>query len=517
MIRKNGLKKRTLVCGGLWLVGLVVTLSLATGIFLSEDSQASSGTPQKYSKAVPNNTNFVDVIILPNGSWTSSLDTDIKSKGGIVKKTFKNFSARVVTMRGRDAISESTRTDVGYVSLARTTRPTGHISVTIGADQASAMAPTGSTYDGTGIGIAILDSGVDPNHIALMDANNRSRIVVNQDFTGEVDAYGAPVTSDLFGHGTHVANLAAGNGKVAQGSYVGIAPNANIINLRVLNSQGVGTEAALLNALDWVASNRSTYNIRVINMSIGMPAIDSYQFDPVCVAVRNLVNSGVVAVAASGNNGKDSNGNKVYGLVDCPGNEASAITVGAANTFGTNARNDDGVATYSSRGPTRSYWTDTYGVKHYDNLVKPDVVAPGNKIISAESYQNHLVTTYPAIDAGVSSADTHKMMFLNGTSMATPVVAGAAALLLQANPKLTPNLVKAILMYTAQQLANFDTFEQGAGEINLEGAMRVALSVRTDLSSSTSLGSPLLTTAPPAAQTTIGGYGFTWAQGIVLD
>src|SRR5205807_2802019 len=126
-------------------------------------------------------------------------------------------------------------------------------------------------------------------------------------------------------------------------------------------------------------------------------------------------------------------------------------------------------------------------------------------------------TTYRTIDAGVSTVDTHKMMFLNGTSMATPVVAGAAALLLQANPKLTPNLVKAILMYTAQQLANFDTFEQGAGEINLEGAMRVALSVRTDLSSSTSLGSPLLTTAPPAAQTTIGGYGFTWAQGIVLD
>src|SRR5437764_2071893 len=288
-----------------------------------------------------------------------------------------------------------------------------------------------------------------------MDANNRSRIVVNHDFTGEVDAYCAPVTSDLFGHGTHVANLAAGNSKVAQGSYVGIAPNANIINLRVLNSQGQGTEAALLSALDWVASNRSTYNIRVINMSLGMPAIDSYQFDPVCQAVRSLVNSGVVAVAASGNNGKDSNGNKVYGLVDCPGNEASAITVGAANTFGTDARNDDGVATYSSRGPTRSYWTDTLGVKHYDNLVKPDVVAPGNKIISAEAYQNHLVTTYPTIDAGVSTEDTHKMMFLNGTSMATPVVAGAAALLLQANPNLTPNLVKAILMFTAEQLANF--------------------------------------------------------------
>src|SRR5437016_7043204 len=197
------------------------------------------------------------------------------------------------------------------------------------------MAQAGGTFDGSGVVIAVLKSGIDPNHVALTYAQARSRIVVNQDFTGELDANGFPITSDPYGHGTHVANIAAGNGKVAQGSYVGIAPNASIINLRVLNSQGVGTEAALLSALDWVASNRSTYNIRVINMSLGMPAIDSYQFDPVCQAVRSLVNSGVVAVTAAGNNGKDSNGNKVYGLIECPGNEPSAITVGAANPFGT--------------------------------------------------------------------------------------------------------------------------------------------------------------------------------------
>src|SRR5437763_2881952 len=458
MTHKNRSKKMKRAYVRLWLASLAAAIFLVAGIVVSESTHASSNSPQKYSRNFPNNTNFVDVVIQPAGSWTSSLDTDIKSKGGKVKQTFKNFPARVVTMRGNDAINESTRTDVRYVSMVRQTWPMGHVSLTSGADQASVMAPSGSTFDGTGVGIAVLDSGIDPNHVTLTDAQSSSRIVVNQDFTGELDANGFPITSDPYGHGTHVANIAAGNGKVAQGAYVGIAPNASIINLRVLNSQGVGTEAALLSALDWVATNRSTYNIRVINMSLGMPAIDSYQFDPVCVAVRNLVRSGLVAVAAAGNDGKDSNGNKVYGLVDCPGNEASAITVGAANTFGTDARNDDGVTTYSSRGPTRSYWTDTYGVKHYDNLVKPDVVAPGNKIISAEAYQNHLVTTYPTIDAGVSTEDTHKMMFLNGTSMATPVVAGAAALLLQANPNLTPNLVKAILMFTADQLANFDTF-----------------------------------------------------------
>src|SRR5215203_2126912 len=108
-------------------------------------------------------------------------------------------------------------------------------------------------------------------------------------------------------------------------------------------------------------------------------------------------------------------------------------------------------------------------------------------------------------------------MYLSGTSMATPVVAGAAALMLQANPNLTPNMVKALLMYTAQSLAGFNTFEQGAGQVNVEGAMRVARLVRTDLSSSTPVGSSLLTGSFASQQTAIAGWQFNWAQGIVLD
>ncbi|HEX8335377.1 MAG TPA: S8 family serine peptidase, partial [Pyrinomonadaceae bacterium] len=195
----------------------------------------------------------------------------------------------------------------------------------------------------------------------------------------------------------------------------------------------------------------------------------------------------------------------------------SVITVGAANTFGTDARNDDAVTTYSSRGPTRSYWTDALGGRHYDNLVKPDLVAPGNKIIEAQSAGNALVTQNPTLDANVSGSVARDQMYLSGSSMATPVVAGAAALMLQANPSLTPNLVKALLMYSAQQLPGFNTFEQGAGEVNVEGAMRLARLVRTDLSSATAVGSPLLTAAAPVPSTTIGGWPFTWSQGLVLD
>src|SRR5207245_4937813 len=197
--------------------------------------------------------------------------------------------------------------------------------------------------------------------------------------------------------------------------------NANLISLRVLDKNGVGSSSVLLNALNWILApadptnavsssnplNKDKYGIRIVNMSLGAPAISSYKNDPVCRAARALVDAGIVVVAAAGNNGKDAYGNKIYGQIHSPGNEPSVITVGAANTFGTDARNDDGVATYSSRGPTRSNYTDANGVKHYDNLVKPDLVAPGNKLIYAESdmsssARNLLVTQNPQLDSGIT-------------------------------------------------------------------------------------------------------------------
>src|SRR5207249_7311080 len=198
-----------------------------------------------------------------------------------------------------------------------------------------------SGVDGTGIGIAVLDSGIYTGHVDFLDKSNNVRVVYSQDFTGEGR------TDDPFGHGTHVAAIAAGGGRVSNAAYLGIAPNAKLINLRVLNSLGRGTVSTTLAGLDWVMANKATYNIRVVNMSLGTAAVDSYKNDPICRAVRRLVNSGVVVVVAAGNNGKNAAGQKVYGQVHSPGIEPSAITVGASNTFGTDSRNDDGVATYS--------------------------------------------------------------------------------------------------------------------------------------------------------------------------
>src|SRR6185503_10733874 len=494
---------------------------LLSSLFLVErtsHAESSVSVERKVSKDILKKVadgkggDFVRVIIQPANYADPSIDTTLEDSGGSNIRKFKNFAVRIVTLPAQAALNLANRSDVAYVSLNRDVTPMGRVSRTTGADQVrTSGGNTNSSLDGTGIGIAVLDSGIDAAHHAFLNRSNGVRVVYSEDFTGEGR------TDDPYGHGTHVASLAAGNGRISNKEYMGIAPNANLINLRVLNSQGIGTAAQVLRALDWVATNRAAYNIRVVNMSLGMAAIDSYLNDPVCRAVRRLVDAGVVVFAAAGNNGKDSDGNKLYGHIHSPGNEPSAITVGAANTFGTDDRSDDTVASFSSRGPTRSFITDQNGVRHYDNLIKPDLVAPGNKLIEAMAADNYLVAHNPSLNAGISGSDQRNMMFLSGSSMATPVAAGTAALMLQANPSLTPNLVKALLMYSAQPLAGFNMLEQGAGQLNAAGAVQLAKLVRTDLSVSTAVGSPLLTAVPPSPQTTIANYTFTWSRGLILN
>jgi len=456
---------------------------------------------------------LVSVVIQLKRKISGKLNNFLSIKTVSEKGRFSNLYAIAIQMKLSDLKQLSEFKEVAYVSVDRDVEMHGHVETTSGAAAARAVLGN-SGIDGTGIGIAVLDSGIWCTHRGFFDAGGKLRVVKSVDFMGS-SAVGAG--QDPFGHGTHVANLAAGSAAAgASSAYTGIAPNAKLINLRVLDSQGKGTTSTVLNALDWVMTNRTTYNIRVVNMSLGCLAVDSYVNDPLCRAVRKLVDAGVVCVVAAGNNGKDSNGDKVYGLIHSPGNEPSAITVGATNTYGTDARSDDTIATYSSRGPTRSYWTDSQGVNHYDNLIKPDLVAPGNKLYSAEADKNNLLQSYPTLDNAIITNHTLDQMTLSGTSMATPVVAGAAALLLQVDPYLTPNMVKAILMYTAQPLPGFNQLEQGAGEVNIEGAVRLAKLVRTNLTNATPLGSPLLTGSTlPSATSTIAGQTFNWGQGII--
>ncbi len=348
------------------LFSLLVTLSVGT---LPKTAEAESQSNNRSSRGgdrvspdlrqrqrAPHTANASAGVILQfNGPMSSQLNALLNSNGVHLKQNFKNLNALSLDLPINLFEQVASFSEVSYLSMDRAVKSVGDLSATTGADAARQPAITTPLetqgVDGTGIGIAILDSGVYASHKAFLNKSYNSRIVFSRDFTGEGR------TDDPYGHGTHVASIAAGNGMIGDAAYIGMAPNANLVNLRVLDSAGVGKVSNVLGALDWLIANRATYNIRVVNMSLGMPAIDSYMDDPLCKAVRKLVDAGVVVSAAAGNNGKDANGTKLYGQIHSPGNEPSAITVGAANSVATVTRTDDSVATYSSRGPTRSYWT----------------------------------------------------------------------------------------------------------------------------------------------------------------
>ena len=167
---------------------------------------------------------------------------------------------------------------------------------------------------------------------------------------------------------SHVAGIIAGNGASSNGLLAGIAPGANIINLRALDETGAGTDTSVIAAIDQAIALKATYNIRVINMSLGRPIYESFQDDPLCQAVEAARAAGILVVASAGNNGRDnSNNNNGYATITSPGNDPFVLTVGAMKTEGTVDPTDDQVASYSSKGPSL-----------IDHFVKPDIMAPGN-------------------------------------------------------------------------------------------------------------------------------------------
>jgi len=234
--------------------------------------------------------------------------------------------------------------------------------------------------------------------------------------------------------------------------------------LKVLDGDGNGTVSNIIAALDWVLQNHAAYNIRVVNMSVGSAIHESAWTDPLTLAAKRVVDAGVVVVAAAGNFGKNSAGLPQYGGISAPGNAPWVLTVGASSTQGTARRTDDVVGGFSSRGPTYIDWQ-----------AKPDLVAPGTGTVSLAAAGSYFYLTKVSqlLPGSIPTADL-PYLSLSGTSMAAPVVSGVVALMLQANPSLTPNAVKAILQYTAQEYAGYDPLTEGAGFLNALGAVRLA-------------------------------------------
>jgi serine protease AprX len=318
----------------------------------------------------------------------------------------------------------------------------------IGADELWAGVHDLPPISGRGVTVAVIDSGIDTRHPALRD-----RVVATVDFTGGNGL-------DGFGHGTHVAGIIAGQpGQLPDTRDVqGVAGGAQLVNLRVLGDDGSGLVSSVVEAIDWAVEHRSEYNIGVINLSIGTPVLQPYRDDPLCEAAERAVAAGIVVVASAGNFGRTTDGRAVFGGVTSPGNDPVVLTVGALDTHDTAVRSDDTVATFSSRGPTR-----------YDMVIKPDVVAPGVHVVSAEAGGSYLSRTYP--ERHVSGDPGAGYQQLSGTSMSAAVVSGVVALLLEARDQLTPAQVKNVVQLTSSFLPTAGLLGGGAGSVDALAAV----------------------------------------------
>jgi|SRR5579859_950939 len=339
----------------------------------------------------------------------------------------------------------------------------------LGASTVTSTGPTavtgGPSDTGAGVTVAVLDSGVDFSH---------------PDLTGHVIAVNVNLSasgpSDGFGHGTHVAGVIAGQD--AAGQYVGIAPGADVVSVKVSDDAGVTHESDVLRGLQWVSQHQASYNIRALNMSLSGSVPQSYATSPMDAAVENVWHQGVTVVASAGNLGAAEEATWY-----APGNDPLVVTVGCFDDNQTAASGDDSLCPISSHGTTE------------DGFAKPDLLAPGRKVVStlASGINGQPVALAKTYADRISADGRH--IRLSGTSMSAPMVTGAVALLLARHPDLTPDQIKSLLVSTA---INYPGQADKAGELNVVAALQSntpAMAPQTPLSDGA--------TAVPAGKSTL--------------
>ncbi|MDF2270251.1 S8 family peptidase [Streptomyces coacervatus] len=362
------------------------------------------------------------VIVGYQGSATAT-KADVRD-AGTLRRSLKSLNADAVQTPQKetpalwDAVTSGGKaaSGIAHVWLDSTRRASLDKSVPqIGAPKAWAAG-----YDGKGVKIAVLDTGVDATHPDL-----KTQVIESKNFSTAADA------TDHFGHGTHVASIAAGTGAKSHGKYKGVAPGAKILNGKVLDDTGSGDDSGILAGMEWAAEQGAD----VVNLSLG--AQDAPGIDPLEAEVNKLSEEkGVLFAIAAGNSGPESIGS--------PGSAEDAITVGAVDK-------QDKLADFSSTGPTA------------DGTIKPDVTAPGVDITAAAAKGS-------LIDQEVGE-NPPGYLTLSGTSMATPHVAGAAAILKQEHPDWKFAELKGALTGSAKG-GKYSAFQQGAGRIAVDRAIK---------------------------------------------
>ncbi|MFJ4467228.1 S8 family serine peptidase [Streptomyces sp. NPDC089424] len=343
-------------------------------------------------------------------------------------RNLESIDARSVRVSGQNlaafwqALTPDGKSDAARAEVAPRIALDGKVRAVLDRSTAQINAPAAwkAGYEGQGVKVAVLDTGIDAGHRDLAD-----RVAGAKDFSGSGN------TGDHFGHGTHVASTVAGTGAASDGTRRGVAPQADLLIGKVLDDNGYGSESGIIDGMEWAADEGA----KVVNMSLGAD-IRTDGTDPMSVALNALTEStDTLFVVAAGNSGPGR-----Y-TVGSPGAADAALTVGAVDR-------GDTLAPFSSRGPR-------YG----DDTVKPDVTAPGVGIVAARAAGTSLGTPINA-----------DYIALDGTSMATPHVAGAAALLAQQHPDWSAQQLKDALISTSRTVAGTKVTEQGGGRVDLATA-----------------------------------------------
>jgi len=306
-------------------------------------------------------------------------------------------------------------------------------------------------WTGAGVDVALIDSGVVPTVNGL---STPGKVVFGPDISFDSQNDNLRYL-DAFGHGTHLAGIIAGRDDEAMPPYdstsndrfLGVAPDSRIVSVKVANAGPVTDVSQVLAAIDWVVQHRNDngLNIRVLNLSFGTDGVQDYRLDPLTYAAEVAWAHGIVVVVSAGNSQFGSS------KLNNPAYDPFVIAVGANDTKGTYDTGDDQVPSWSAQG---------------DGVRNPDLVAPGKSIVSLRVPNSNIDQTYP------TGFVSDRFFRGSGTSQAAAVVSGAAAVLLQQRPELTPDQVKALLTSTATPLPTTDPVSQGAGELNLRDAVR---------------------------------------------
>jgi serine protease AprX len=483
---------------GATILSLSLSLASVSPLWAGTGSHKSDHFPARMVTTA-SKSGWTSVIVQgKNGSFTDAQKKRITALGGDIVRNLPFIDSVAVRIPSRNTEKLTTLPFVRRVS------PDGAVKkndvFTVDSSEADTAKQFFPNVTGATVTVAVIDSGVTemddlkesssgkPLLSALLTTLiPQNRLIASKDFvSGDLKG------EDKCGHGTHVAGIIAGNGDSSSAqreplryfkTISGIAPRSSIVNVRVLNEQGEGTVSGVIAGVQWVVANKAKYGIRVINLSLGHPAGESYKTDPLCLAVEKAWKAGIVVVCAAGNDGRydddfvpgrENEGYGTnYGSIQSPGNSPYVITVGALKSTNGNRQNDT-VATYSSRGPSR-----------LDYVLKPDLVAPGNRVMSLNARDSYLSANYPdnqierseyeyrLLDQKKVSRDYFR---LSGTSMSAPVVAAAAALMLQKEPNLTPDTVKARLMISADKWGmpdgGTDPCTFGAGYLNIASALQ---------------------------------------------